>query len=172
MPVLHVLYPVCALLTIEAMHLSFRRLQDALLALGFFVLIPVVVNVSSTLPYLIERGTWDDALEVSISSDGDPTRRSTDTSSFPARYPFPNVHSARRFVIVTISTVGYGEITPRSFFGRLVTLPLLLIALPSFVLGREFSIAWNEMAGGNTPRTPYTQSRQSFPSHAAADPLR
>lgn len=121
----------------------------------------------------------------------------------------PHLHTA-------ISTVGYGEITPRSFFGRLVTLPLLLfglllIALPSFVLGREFSIVWNEMALGNTPRTPYTQSRhafthsevvrfappcfvclcsrfafvsnktvpfrylvfpESFPSHAAADPLR
>jgi len=43
--------------------------------------------------------------------------------------------------------VGYGEITPRSFLGRLVTLPLLvfgllLIALPSFVLGREFTIVW------------------------------
>jgi hypothetical protein len=66
-----------------------------------------------------------------------------------------------------ISTVGYGEITPRSFFGRLVTLPLLLfglllIALPSFVLGREFSIVWNEMMSGHTPRTPYTQPRHNF----------
>jgi hypothetical protein len=49
-----------------------------------------------------------------------------------------------------ITTVGYGEITPRSFLGRLVTLPLLvfgllLIALPSFVLGREFSLVWERM---------------------------
>ena len=66
-----------------------------------------------------------------------------------------------------ISTVGYGEITPRSFLGRLVTLPLLLfglllIALPSFVLGREFSIVWNEMMGGYTPRMPYAQSRHAY----------
>jgi len=72
----------------------------------------------------------------------------------------PHSHTA-------ISTVGYGEITPRSFFGRLVTLPLLLfglllIALPSFVLGREFSIVWNEMMSGHTPRTPYTQPRHGF----------
>jgi hypothetical protein len=65
----------------------------------------------------------------------------------------PHPHTA-------ISTVGYGEITPRSFFGRLVTLPLLLfglllIALPSFVLGREFSMVWNEMTAGHTPRAPY-----------------
>jgi len=66
-----------------------------------------------------------------------------------------------------ISTVGFGEITPRSFFGRLVTLPLLLfglllIALPSFVLGRQFSIVWNEMANGHTPRMSYAQTRHAF----------
>ena len=112
--------------------------------------------------------------------------------SFPVRYPLPNVYFVAGLLSsvseilasvqmidelfdtkcglhshTAISTVGFGEITPRSFFGRLVTLPLLLfglllIALPSFVLGREFSIVWNEMTGGNTPRTPYGQSRHNF----------
>ena len=56
-----------------------------------------------------------------------------------------------------ITTVGYGEITPTSFIGRLITLPLLLfglllIALPSFVLGREFSIVWENMTNkDNSP---------------------
>lgn len=59
-------------------------------------------------------------------------------------------------VLPAITTVGYGEITPRSFLGRVVTLPLLLcglflIALPSFVLGREFSMAWDEMSENKTP---------------------
>jgi potassium voltage-gated channel Shal-related subfamily D member 2 len=57
--------------------------------------------------------------------------------------------------------VGYGEITPRSFLGRLVTLPLLvfgllLIALPSFVLGREFSIVWEKMASQDVRRPLFT----------------
>lgn len=60
------------------------------------------------------------------------------------RYP-PSDHSN-----TAITTVGYGEITPRSFLGRLITVPLLvfgllLIALPTFVLGREFSIVWDLM---------------------------
>ncbi|KAG6867230.1 hypothetical protein C0993_005379 [Termitomyces sp. T159_Od127] len=58
--------------------------------------------------------------------------------------------SISHYVLIAITTVGYGEITPRSFLGRLITLPilvfgLLLITLPSFVLGREFSIVWEQM---------------------------
>ncbi len=54
------------------------------------------------------------------------------------------------YCFLAITTVGYGEITPRSFLGRLITLPLLvfgllLIALPTFVLGREFSLVWELM---------------------------
>ena len=50
-----------------------------------------------------------------------------------------------------ITTVGYGEITPRSFLGQIITIPLLvfgllLIALPTFVLGREFSAVWDIMS--------------------------
>ncbi|KDQ33914.1 hypothetical protein PLEOSDRAFT_1099865 [Pleurotus ostreatus PC15] len=123
------------LLTIEVMYLSVRRSQHALLAIGFFVV--MVLTVFSTLLYFAERGTWDNTLETFVNIDGDPTQ-------------FASIPAAAWFVIVTITTVGYGEITPRSFLGRLVTLPLLvfgllLIALPSFVLGREFSIVWEKM---------------------------
>jgi len=114
------------------MILSFRRSQHALLALAFFVI--MVLIIFSTLLYFIERGTWDESLGIFMNSDGDPSQ-------------FSSIPAAAWFVLVTITTVGYGEITPRSILGRLVTLPLLvfgllLIALPTFVLGREFSIAW------------------------------
>jgi len=124
------------LLTIEVMYISVRQSQHALFALGFFVI--MVLTVFSTLLYFAERGTWDDILETFINTDGDPSQ-------------FASIPAAAWFVLVTITTVGYGEITPRSFLGRLVTLPLLvfgllLIALPSFVLGREFSLVWERMA--------------------------
>ncbi|CAL1712694.1 unnamed protein product [Somion occarium] len=123
------------LLTIEVMILSFRRSQHALLALAFFV--AMVLVVFSTLLYFAERGSWDETLGIFINSDGDPSQ-------------FASIPAAAWFVLVTITTVGYGEITPRSFLGRLVTLPLLvfgllLIALPTFVLGREFSLVWDMM---------------------------
>jgi hypothetical protein len=77
--------------------------------------------------YFIERGTWDDTLEVFINSDGDPsqfavsprfffpsalyffliahilvhTRRSVVRDPFLIQSPLPNVYFARRFVIVS-----------------------------------------------------------------------
>ncbi|KAJ3510190.1 hypothetical protein NLJ89_g4820 [Agrocybe chaxingu] len=132
------------LLTIEVMYLSVRRSQHALLAIGFFVI--MILTVFSTLLYFAERGTWDELLGTFINTDGDPSQ-------------FSSIPSAAWFVIVTITTVGYGEITPRSFLGRLITLPLLvfgllLITLPSFVLGREFSLVWEAM----------TKDRENEPS--------
>ncbi|KAL6308374.1 voltage-gated potassium channel [Sparassis latifolia] len=131
------------LLTIEVMYLSFRRSQHALLALLFFVL--MVLVVFSTLLYFVERGTWDENMGMFVNSDGDPSQ-------------FSSIPAAAWFVLETITTVGFGEITPRSFLGRLITIPLLifgllLIALPTFVLGREFSMVWEAMHQNQTART-------------------
>ncbi|KAG6876750.1 hypothetical protein C0992_011955 [Termitomyces sp. T32_za158] len=131
------------LLTIEVMYISVRRSQHALLAISFFVI--MILTVFSTLLYFAERGTWDPVLETFVNVDGDPTQ-------------FSSIPAAAWFVLVTITTVGYGEITPRSFLGRLITLPilvfgLLLITLPSFVLGREFSIVWEQMTARQLVRT-------------------
>jgi len=153
--------------TIEVMYISVRQSQHALFALGFFV--TMVLTVFSTLLYFAERGTWDDILETFINTDGDPSQ-------------FASIPAAAWFVIVTITTVGYGEITPRSFLGRLVTLPLLvfgllLIALPSFVLGREFSLVWERMAHDSphsepqSPTSPFTRrDRGFFPSSRSQPP--
>lgn len=56
-------------------------------------------------------------------------------------------HDERRLICFTCS---YGDLTPRSILGRLFTIPLLvfgllLIALPSFVLGRNFAIVFDAM---------------------------
>ncbi|KAJ7709548.1 hypothetical protein B0H17DRAFT_1028305 [Mycena rosella] len=154
------------LLTIEVMYVSVRQSQHALFALGFFVV--MVLTVFSTLLYFAERGTWDDILDTFINTDGDPSQ-------------FASIPAAAWFVLVTITTVGYGEITPRSFLGRLVTLPLLvfgllLIALPSFVLGREFSLVWERMSHDSphsepqSPTSPFMRRGRDtlFHSHTSS----
>ncbi|TDL21915.1 voltage-gated potassium channel [Rickenella mellea] len=140
------------LLTIEVMYLSFKRSKHALLALGFFVVMFLVVF--STLLYFAERGSWDPILQTFMDVDGDPSQ-------------FSSIPAAAWFVLVTITTVGYGEITPRSILGRLITVPLLvfgllLIALPSFVLGREFSIVWEMMDGNHDKVVPLRNDEADF----------
>ncbi|KAG8897909.1 hypothetical protein FRB99_007799, partial [Tulasnella sp. 403] len=139
-------YSNTILLTIEVMYLAVKRSKEALFALAFFVGMALVVF--STLLYFAERGTWDQNLGLFVNADGTPS----DFESIPA---------AAWFVLVTITTVGYGEIIPRSFLGRLITIPLLmfgllLIALPSFVLGREFSSVWEGMGGSKLTMTRFT----------------
>lgn len=139
------------------MLISIRRSRDALLALAFFVL--MVLVVFSTLLYFAERGTWDEGLETFIDDDGQKSA----FESIPAAAWFVLVSECCVHLVFSlgllltslqaITTVGYGEIIPRSFLGRLITIPLLLfglllIALPSFVLGREFAIVWEEMGAG------------------------
>ncbi|ADV20557.1 hypothetical protein I305_06196 [Cryptococcus gattii E566] len=123
------------LLTIEVMYVAVRRSKDALWALTFFIILVLVLF--STLIYFAERGTWDPSLAAFIDADGDPSA-------------FDSIPRTAWFSLVTMSTVGYGEVVPKSFLGKLLTIPLLmfgllLIALPSFVLGRNFAIVFDAM---------------------------
>jgi len=95
--------------------------------------------VFSTLLFFAERGIWDESREEFIDFEGH-------------RSKFESIPAAGWFVVATISTVGYGDVFPRTPLGTIITIPLLLfglllIALPSFVLGREFSVLWDTMGG-------------------------
>jgi voltage-gated potassium channel Kch len=123
------------LLTIEVMYVAVQRSKDALVALSFFILLVLVFF--ATLIYFAERGTWDANLQAFIDADGDPSL-------------FDSIPQTAWFALVTMSTVGYGDVVPRSSLGKLLTVPLLmfgllLIALPSFVLGRNFAIVFDAM---------------------------
>jgi len=123
------------LLTIEVMYVAVQRSKDALVALSFFILLVLVFF--STLIYFAERGTWDTAIGGFVDADGDPSL-------------FDSIPQTAWFALVTMSTVGYGDVVPRSSLGKVLTIPLLmfgllLIALPSFVLGRNFAIVFDVM---------------------------
>jgi potassium voltage-gated channel Shal-related subfamily D protein 2 len=123
------------LLTIEVMYVAVQRSKDALGAISFFILLVLVLF--STLIYFAERGTWDANVGAFLDADGDPSL-------------FDSIPQTAWFVLATLSTVGYGDRVPRSILGKLLTMPLLLfglllIALPSFVLGRNFAIVFDAM---------------------------
>ncbi|KAI8353353.1 hypothetical protein BD560DRAFT_375802 [Blakeslea trispora] len=122
-------------MTIEVMMMAFKRSGDALSALFFFTVTCIVLF--STLLYFAERGIWDETLETFVDSEGSPSS-------------FDSIPAAFWFVLVTITTTGYGDMVPTTFIGKLITFPamifgVLLIALPSIIVGRNFTIVWESM---------------------------
>ncbi|CAO3662307.1 unnamed protein product [Rhizopus microsporus] len=128
-------YSNTIVMTIEVMMMAFRRSGDALSALFFFTVTCVVLF--STLLYFAERGIWDETLQTFVDSEGAPSS-------------FDSIPAAFWFVLVTITTTGYGDMVPTTFIGKLITFPammfgVLLIALPSIIVGRNFTIVWESM---------------------------
>ena len=63
------------------------------------------------------------------------------------RVRFDSIPRAAWFVAEVISTVGLGEVYPRTVMGKIITGPLMMIglvalALPSIVISRHFAEAW------------------------------
>ncbi|KAL0093837.1 hypothetical protein F4703DRAFT_1831888 [Phycomyces blakesleeanus] len=128
-------YSSSLVMTLEVMMVALRRSGDALSALFFFLVTSVVLF--STLLYFAERGVWDEALETFVTPDGNPSA-------------FDSIPAAFWFVVVTITTTGYGDMVPATFIGKLITFPammfgVLLITLPSIIVGRNFTIVWETM---------------------------
>ena len=65
------------------MFLAMKRSQDALFALGFFVL--MVLVVFSTLLYFAERGIWDETLQTFVN-DGEPSQFDVGTLDCDSRH--------------------------------------------------------------------------------------
>ncbi|KAJ2792548.1 hypothetical protein GGI18_000315 [Coemansia linderi] len=119
-------------LSIEVMIVAIKRSSDALLAFLLFVALTVVL--SSTLMYFAERGTWDEGRQAFLTPDGEYSK-------------FSSIPAAAYYSIVTLTTTGFGDMVPTTFFGKLVSFPMmlsgiLLIALPSIIVGRNFTHVW------------------------------
>ncbi|BEI85381.1 hypothetical protein CcaverHIS002_0507820 [Cutaneotrichosporon cavernicola] len=123
------------LLTIEVMYVAVRRSKDALVAISYFIFLVLVLF--STLIYFAERGVWDATLGAFVDPDGDVSL-------------FDSIPQTAWYALVTMSTAGYGDVVPKTALGKILSVPLLLfglllIALPSFVLGRNFAIVYDAM---------------------------
>uniref|UniRef100_A0A7S3Z8B0 Ion transport domain-containing protein n=1 Tax=Lotharella globosa TaxID=91324 RepID=A0A7S3Z8B0_9EUKA len=106
---------------------------SALYLLFFFMLISTVVFGS--MIYYAERGTWDEELGYYTRPDlyGDGKERS----------PFTSIPRSFWWVIVTSTTVGYGDFVPRTVFGRIVGTVasyygILVLAMPLAIISSNF----------------------------------
>ncbi|KAF9353347.1 hypothetical protein BGX26_008871 [Mortierella sp. AD094] len=156
-------YSSTIIMTIEVMIVAIKRSMDALSALFFFLITGTMLF--STLLYFAERGEWDEARQVFVDANNNPST-------------FDSIPSAFWFVMVTITTTGYGDMVPTTFIGKLISFPammcgILLITLPSIIIGRNFTLVWEAMqryrrqAAANTREQNVTSTdepRQSFDS--------
>ncbi|KAF0487693.1 voltage-gated potassium channel [Gigaspora margarita] len=128
-------YSSTIIMTIEVMIVAVKRSMDALGALFFFMVTSIVLF--STLLYFAERGTWDQEKQQFVNNKGLPSS-------------FDSIPSAFWFVMVTITTTGYGDMVPTTFVGKVIAFPammcgILLIALPSIIVGKNFTLVWEAM---------------------------
>ncbi|KAF9113266.1 hypothetical protein BGX27_001910 [Mortierella sp. AM989] len=128
-------YSSTIIMTIEVMIVAIKRSMDALSALFFFLITGTMLF--STLLYFAERGEWDEARQVFVDANNNPST-------------FDSIPAAFWFVMVTITTTGYGDMVPTTFIGKLISFPammcgVLLITLPSIIIGRNFTLVWEAM---------------------------
>lgn len=131
-------------MSVEAMILAVHRSFETLVAIVFFLVL--IVIVSSTMIYYVERGEYDPIKKIFIDSDGLPSK-------------FDSIPATFWFVIEIVTTVGLGDVYPKTTAGRVITFPvmmfgLLVIALPSIVIGRNFADAWAWLRVNRVGRRP------------------
>lgn len=119
-------------MSVEAMIVAVKRSLETLAAIVFFLCL--IITVSSTMIYYVERGEFDPVRKQFIDVDGLPSK-------------FDSIPATFWFVIEIVTTVGLGDVYPKTTAGRFITFPvmmfgLLVIALPSIVIGRNFADSW------------------------------
>jgi len=122
---------------------SFKRMQlvgkaltqawDVISMLLFLIMLNIVLF--SSIVYFAERGEYDADLQVYI-------RWETGKES-----PFSSIPQAMWWCIVTMTTIGYGDLAPVTPVGKsvaslLMVMSILMLALPIAVIGANFQSLW------------------------------
>jgi len=150
---------------LQLMMTALRNSSQAALVLSFFLGIGIVL-FSSLIYYVEKMGCPDrDLLGESLALDGsnrtqlqhyeDECHSKARTSQYAlccdkhdAPLDFPNIIEAFWWSIVTMTTVGFGDVSPKTGLGRMVGTVtmlsgILLIALPIAIIGRKFQEAYD-----------------------------
>lgn len=116
---------------------ALRRSGASLVMLMFFLLFALIFF--SSMIFFVERGHWD-------AQAGCYVRKEDGACS-----PFQSIPESSWWAITTMTTVGYGDVFPKSTLGRIVGAfcmigGILSVALPTTVLGVQFSDAYDEVS--------------------------
>jgi len=108
---------------------------DALVLLFFFLAIATIL--ASSVMYFVERGRWSVERQEWLTDEGDVSQ-------------FPSIPATFWWCVVTLTTVGYGDVVPVTLQGKLVAVLTMLagvltIALPVSILGSNFQLEFEKL---------------------------
>ena len=136
-----------------------------------FLLMFLAAILFASLIYFVEQGEWDDEQGLWIYPEGSSTADGEASA-------FTSIVKGLWWCITTITTVGYGDMFPRTPGGKLVAIctfgaGLLSIAVPVAVVASNFSEQYEERKtkkdlGGEGPQHILVGFRNTFLSCAAA----
>jgi hypothetical protein len=111
--------------------------MESMDTLGLMVFMcSISVCIFSSFEFFFESGEWNKGAMRYEYPDGTPSQ-------------FISIPASMWWVMVTIMTVGYGDITPMTWEGKIVAAiamvsSIVIMALPISVIGANFSRAWME----------------------------
>jgi len=115
---------------------TMKRSVNALYLLVFFIAIGITLFSSGI--YFVERGDYDEMRGYYVR-EGEESET-----------PFNSIPASMWWCIVTIITVGYGDVIPITMLGKLIAsvtsiVGILIVALPIAIIGSRFSGTYREM---------------------------
>jgi len=118
---------------------TFQKSLTALAMLVFFVAMALILF--STLIFEAEKGTWDEYRMQWVRIDGDQS-------------PFEDIITSMWWCIITMCTVGYGDVWPITFAGQMLAIltifcGMLIVSLPITIIGANFDEIYTSQAEQN-----------------------
>ncbi|CAE7225533.1 Kcnb2, partial [Symbiodinium sp. CCMP2456] len=106
----------------------------------FAVNFSLALCFSAATIYFVEGGEWDDQMKTYMRTGHNGERSET---------PFLSIPHSFWWVFVTFTTVGYGDVVPETFLGKLIGASSMLVgifvlALPISVISTTFGEVWHE----------------------------
>jgi voltage-gated potassium channel Kch len=119
---------------------TIQRSAPSLYVLGFCIVLGIVV--CSSIVYFCESGEWDREtkyfMRKDIFGDKEPT-------------PFTSIPATLWWTVVTVTTVGYGDMYPTSTLGKItgaltIVAGVIAFAMPIGVISSNFGNVWDARA--------------------------
>lgn len=114
----------------------------------FFMILVLVLVVFSSAIYYMERGDWDEVAKKYYRKNEMPYLDEPPEGTDPS--PFQSIPQSVWWCMVTLTTVGYGDVVPVTYAGQIVAtatmlVGLIMLALPLSIIGTNFIEERNKM---------------------------